>query len=81
MHYVCALLPHSDLPVDELCLTIKEDAQMLAENIYTEEGRTLVAVLRRTLAMVAAQDMAAYIECLSCLPYIAIAHLRYQRRL
>lgn len=60
IRYACRLLANQDVGLDEFCQGIKADAAEIARQARTEEGSTLLAVLRRLVTLVRQRDEFAY---------------------
>jgi hypothetical protein len=60
IHYACRLLANQDVGLDEFCQSLRADAAEIARQTRTEEGSTLLAVLRRLVGLVRQRDTFAY---------------------
>lgn len=60
IRYACTLLRNQDVGLDEFCQQIRADAAEIARQARTEEGSTLLAVLRRLVAQIQKRDEYAF---------------------
>lgn len=60
IRHVCSMLLYTSLPIRQFCDEIKEDSQALVSNVYTTDGVTLLAVLRRVLKVIGSRNALCY---------------------
>jgi hypothetical protein len=67
IHHFCILLPFQADTVEQFCDAIAQDTFALAEVISTSDGQTLMAILQRSLDLIAKRDdVALKLLCFLC---------------